>query len=384
MAGNSTGEPTAPEIRTPSPAIDSLRVKSSFGRRFLNAAIAALTFVLVCAGLNAFLPFPEIDVVASDLRFFKEHQDDFNTVFIGSSRIHHQISPAIFDRIMRETGHPTRTFNFGINGMLRPESGYVLERLLRTKPSHLKWVFIELDELEVRRFPGKEASRRSLYWHDWKRTSLVLQKLLDAGGDGDGHTSPEKFCEIVTPGQGKSEARDLLFFHRALFARNFTNVGRKIDLAWWTSHLGKKAEITRGLGPGHGRRWLCSSSKQMTAAEAALTRPNWIVRLPKGESRFVSASTEQAYRQMAEEVRKVGATPIFLITPAVSQIKLGFRPESGIEGPVMLFNDATAYPQLYRNEMRVDADHLNGPGAEEFTRLLAQNFAQLISENRIQ
>jgi len=29
----------------------------------------------------------------------------------------------------------------------------------------------------------------------------------------------------------------------------------------------------------------------------------------------------------------------------------------------MLFNDAGKYPQLYRNEMRVDADHLNGMAA---------------------
>ena len=324
--------------------------------------IAVLAFVLVCAGLNALLPFPEIDVVSAELRFFQEHRDEFDTVFIGSSRIHHQVSPAIFDRVMGEAGHPTRTFNFGINGMFPPESGYVLERLLRTKPRRLKWVFIELDELETRRIPKAEASRRSLYWHDWKRTSLVLRKILDGGDQGN--------------------ARDLFFFHSALFAKNFTNIGRKIDLSWWSSHLGKKAAPPKTLG--HDGDGYVPQIKKMSAAEAVAYEAGLERAVAQAESRFVSASTEQAYRQWADEVRKIGATPIFLVTPTTAQTKLGFRPESGIAGAVMLFNDAKGYPQLYRNEMRFDADHLNGTGAEEFTRLIADNLSRLINDGRIQ
>jgi hypothetical protein len=34
--------------------------------------------------------------------------------------------------------------------------------------------------------------------------------------------------------------------------------------------------------------------------------------------------------------------------------------------------------------MRFDADHLNGAGADEFARVIARSFSQLIQENRIQ
>ena len=361
---------------------DSPRTDFSAGRGFLDVGIAVLAFILVCAGLNALLPFPEIDVVSAELRFFTEHRDEFDTVFVGSSRIHHQISPAIFDRITREAGHPTRTFNFGINGMFPPESGYVLERLLSAKPRQLKWVFIELDELETRRIPKAEASRRSLYWHDWKRTSLVLRKILDGDSQGDGLSLPGKIGEIFTPGPEKSDARDLFFFHSALFAKHFTNIGRKIDLTWWSSHLGKKAARPKNLGrDGDG---YVPQIKKLSAAEAAAYEAGLERAVAQAESRFVSAATEHAYRQWADEVRKIGATPIFLVTPTTTQTKLGFRPEAGIGGAIMLFNDAKAYPQLYRNEMRFDADHLNGAAAEEFTELVARNFSQLIDENRRQ
>jgi hypothetical protein len=362
--------------------IDSPRTRFSTGRGFLDSGIALLAFVLVCAGLNALLPFPEIDVVSAELRFFKEHQDEFNTVFIGSSHIHHQISPAIFDRITSETGHPTRTFNFGISGMFPPESGYVLERLLSAKPRHLKWVFIELDELETRRFPQAEASRRSLYWHDWKRTSLVLQRILDTVRPGDGFSFSRKLGEIFTPGPGKSDARDRFFFHSALFAKNFTNIGRKIDLAWWSSHLGKQEPPRKG--PGRDNDGFVPQSKTMSDEETITYETGLKDAVARAESRFVSAATEQAYRQWAKEVRKMGATPVFLVTPKTAQTKLGFRPESGIAETVMLFNDAGTYPQLYRKEMRVDADHLNGVAAEEFTELVARKFSQLIQEKQIQ
>jgi hypothetical protein len=328
----------------------------------LNAGIAALAFVLACAALNALLPFPEIDVLSANLRFFQQHRDDFDTLFIGSSRFRHQISPAIFDRTMRDAGLPTRTFNFGINGMLPPEDSYVLERLLGARPRRLKWVFIELAELETRRIPETEGTRRSLYWHDRKRTSLVIREILD--------------------GRGRWEARDLLLFHGALFAKNFTNIGRKIDFSEWMSRLWKEEAPTKTLGrDGDGYVPL---SREMPAAEAAVYETELENAVTHSGSRFVSASTEHAYRQVAEEVRRAGAIPIFLITPLTMQIKLGFRPESGIAGNVLLFNDARAYPQLYRKEMRIDGSHLNSVAAEEFTRLIAENFSRLRRENRIQ
>ena len=119
------------------------------------------------------------------------------------------------------------------------------------------------------------------------------------------------------------------------------------------------------------------------SAEAADAYETQLNRAATGkESRFVSAATELAYRQLAEEVRKANATPIFLITPTLTQTKLEFRPESGIANAVMSFNDAKAYPQLYRKEMRADSGHLNKVAAEEFTRLVAESLRKFLHEKR--
>ena len=361
------------------------RPRSAFSpaRGMLNAGIAALAFLLTCAGLTALLPVPELNIVTSRLRFFEEHRDDFDTLFIGSSRIRHQISPAIFDRKMSEAGFPTRSFNFGINAMVPPETGYFLERLLRTKPRHLKWVFIELDEVQVRRVPETETTQRAVYWHDWKRTALLLRAIVEAGPEQGGFALFRKAGQLLLAGPGKAETRDLLVFHGTLFAKNFANVGRKTELTRWFSNLGNKAKpFADKVGPaGDGYIPLdrVMPPEEATAYEAELQNA-----VNAAGARHVSPATEVAYRQLADEVRKAGATPIFIVAPVMMQIELSFRPESGLASRIMAFNDAGAYPQLYRREMRIDSGHLNGVAAEELTRLVAENFSQLRRENRIE
>jgi hypothetical protein len=117
-----------------------------------NSAIAVTAFFVTCVSLHAVLPFPEIDGgVSQKFRFFSAHKDEFDTLFIGSSRVYFQISPAIFDRVTRESGLPTHSFNFGIGGMYLPETAYLLEQILSLRPRNLRWVFIEYDELQTRR-----------------------------------------------------------------------------------------------------------------------------------------------------------------------------------------------------------------------------------------
>ena len=347
------------------------------GRRYLNAGLAALGFVVICALLQAALPFPEIGVVASHLRYFKKHGDEFDTLFVGSSLTHHQISPAIFDRVMAERGHPTRSFNFGVDGMLVAETSYVLERILATRPANLKWVILEFDELETRPFAGAEGSRRDVYWRDWKRTSLVLQKLFE-------HDQTKSMAfegEVaVMPEAGRHEMslRKLLAFHLKLFGKNLANVSRRADLAWWGSHFWKPDKMPDDLGP-NGDGWV--PLNQDIPEER---KPGYRARLDqegrgRGD-RFITRATERAYREMARGIRNAGATPILIGMPVLSQVRLGFRPDSGITASVLSFNDEQTYPGLYRPEMHAEEIHLNHRGSEEFSVLVAQQFAGLLDQ----
>ena len=221
-------------------------------RALTNTGIGAVAFLITCVGLRVVLPFPEIDGgVSQKFRFFAAHKDEFDTLFIGSSRVYFQISPAIFDRVTRESGMPTHSFNFGIGGMYLPETAYLLEQILKLKPRNLRWVFIEYDELQTKWSPENQTSRRALYWADWKRVPLLLRKLTDAGTDPFWLPNPAKLRDIILRQKDEKNTRSLLTFYAGQFEKNYTNVARAADVLQpfrRSRHKGTSREL-----PGRGQ-----------------------------------------------------------------------------------------------------------------------------------
>ena len=343
-------------------------------RALTNAAIGATAFLVTCAGLRAILPFPEIDGgVSQKFRFFATHKDEFDTLFIGSSRVYFQISPAIFDRVTRESGMPTHSFNFGIGGMYLPETAYLLEQILNLKPRNLRWVFIEYDELQTRWSPENQTSRRALYWADWKRVSLLLRKLVDAGTDPL-WLNPAKLGDIVLRQKDGKNTRRLVTFYAGQFEKNYTNVARATDV--WNYFLGRDTNERRASYLGAASDGYVTRPNRMSADQAAAYERGLAAAMAQSGTRPLSPYAVEAYRQCAQEVRNIGATPIFLITPSTTQINI-VTESTGSPGVVMAFNNPRTYPGLYRSSVRRDGQHLTKSGAEEFTRTVAANFVEL-------
>ncbi|MGI8955391.1 MAG: hypothetical protein ACR2II_00540 [Chthoniobacterales bacterium] len=83
--------------------------------------------------------------------WFEKHKDNFDIVFLGSSRIYHGVSPKLFDRVAAEHGQRWRSFNLGVDKM-RPAATLALaRRVLELQPRNLKYLFFEL---QTRSGPG--------------------------------------------------------------------------------------------------------------------------------------------------------------------------------------------------------------------------------------
>jgi len=347
----------------------------------INSIIAAAAFLITCIGLHAVLPFPEIDGgVSQKFRFFAAHKDEFDTLFIGSSRIYFQISPAVFDRITRESGLPTHSFNFGIGGMYLPESAYLLEQILNLKPRNLKWVFIEYDELQTKWSSENQSSRRALYWADWKRVSLLLRKLTDSGTDPRWLPNPSKLRDIMLRQNDETNTRSLLTFYAGQMEKNYANVARAADGLNYFLRRDTNERQTSYLGiasDGYVTRPNRMPSSQAAAYERGLADA-----MAQSGTRSLSPYAIEGYRQCATEVGNIGATPIFLITPSTTQIDIAVD-NTGLPGVLMAFNDPRAYPSLFRSSARRDGQHLSKSGAEEFTRVVAANFVELARAGQI-
>jgi hypothetical protein len=172
----------------------------------------------------------------------------------------------------------------------------------------------------------------------------------------------------------EKNTRSLMAFYAGQLEKNYANVARAADVPDYFFSRDTKERRARYLGAagdGYVTRPNRMSPNQVAAYERGLAAA-----LAQSGSRPLSPYTVEAYQQCAQEVRNIGAAPIFLITPSTTQINIAAESTS-LAGVVMAFNNPRAYPSLFRSTVRRDGQHLTKSGAEEFTRIVAANFVEL-------
>ena len=329
--------------------------------------VALAAFLGTAAVCHRLLPFPAIDNITPKLRFFAAHKDEWDTLFVGTSRFEHQLEPEIFDRQTARGGRPTRSFNLSVDGMHPPENFYVLEQVLKEKPRHLKWIVLEFGDIESRPGKGAADTRRFVYWHDWPRTSLVLRRIVNPTGNG------RWYAKLF---RAASHLRDCTT-HLAACAKNFSNLGRAAELlnpsddqADWPAQLGPRAD---GFRPPRA---------PMPASRVADYQRKLEREISNAHPRFLDPYAEGSFRHYAAAFARLGAQAVFVVPPVATQSPLRFRPAPAPPGPLLLFNDIRAYPELYPAAIRVDEGHLSQAGADEWTRLFAREFIRHAGERR--
>jgi len=339
-------------------------LSAELSRNVARVSVGLAALLATSALFHALLPPMIPKGVAAKLRYFSEHKDEFDTVVVGTSQLYHSISPELFDATTRENGMPTRTFNFGIDGMHPPESFFVLDQILKTKPEKLKWVLLELGELRARGFDIL-GTQRAVYWHDWRRTELSLKKAWDPRGNAPWFIKVSRLWL----------ARRDFISNLTLFGKQVANVGRVHDLLP-AAERERYADAASELGPhGDGYR---TAGNAMSAEKAASFQQRLAKEISGATQEYFDPTTEKGYRDAAARIRVAGATPVFVVTPVIFQKKTVFRQSP--PAPVLVFNDARKYPQFYDPKIRIDDGHLTQTGAEDFCRALAREFVSRVGQ----
>jgi hypothetical protein len=341
-------------------------------------AKAASLFVgcaAVLATVNAINPPPPIRVVAEKLDGFVDKP--YTVLFVGSSYVYREISPAVFDAEMRAHGIETRSFNFGVGAMRAPESYEVLELILDTRPERLECVVLEVDEYQLRVAEENVDTQRFTWWHDTSSTLRMARAVAGADLAFD--------ARIQT-----------LADHLEAYARNQLRFGRGREI------LGAGAIRERGstmpLGPARdgfmalddemksGTRERRQSFEEDGTADfgtrlRALLAENEKARA--GEVRPPSEVEARELRRVVALIRAAGARPILLVPPTFAARASSIRLAHEIVGDdVLVFNDPIRYPELYVEENRFDVLHFNKRGAIGYTRLLAARLADILNDTR--
>ena len=350
-------------------------------RGFACLAVFAAVLGTACHFIHEALPFPDVPIVRQKLERFTARTADFDTLFVGSSRIHYHIVPPLFDALAAEAGMPTRSYNAGIAGMRPAEDGYFLDRLLERPPKNLRWVFIELAGLRLPIGEEKRATIRALYWHDWPRLSLLFQRaiVLKPVKSGKSRKLRQTLGEL-------SEPMGHFLDHLTLFVRNQTNFGRGTDLA--SRFLTGAADRRRAPGadalPDPRGGWNPTGRpEEMSEAELAAYEQALAARRAEPPRKDLGDPVSQkALELMIAKIEKLGATAILIAPPTTAKKLFYPHPEREQKSIVLDFNDIARFPELYEGAIRLDTDHFNSAGADVFTRVLVRRWAEEVKARR--
>ena len=306
---------------------------------------------------SAFTPFPYLGNLWRKYHHLKQHADNYSLIYLGSSRVFHEFIPSQFDAELASKGHKVRSFNFGQDGMWPPESLYMTREILKLRPPNLKWVLIDLMAIKGE-LPGSEITKRAVYWHDFPHTIIACRHVIEIDMEGQ-RTFAEKL--------------DRCWMHASLFAQRGLGLGRGFE--WMETRLKLRSEKKADKVANEGHE---PGGKGPLNGRMLAHFNNAVKRLTRNRTpRVIHPVLRQALDDLIEEVRAAGAEPIFVVASSLYGAER-FRDWPPERVTVLRFDDPNAYPDLYDPAHRYDPHHLDAIGAQNFTRHLAEQFADVL------
>jgi hypothetical protein len=351
---------------------------SPFFHSFANGLVFLLAVVLTDVVLGRWLPYPNIPEAGEKIHYLALHGDQYDTLFLGSSRVNFQIKPAQFDALLAEHGISMKSFNAGIIGMRPPEQGFYLDHVLRQPHRRLRWVIIELTSIEAYTPPSRRGSARFVFWHDGPRMRLlgtwVLAAWADLHREAAAGQSPVRWTDYFEP-LSVYLTHVPPFVQKELNFGGATIFGERFLLT--PAQLAKQRNHWPGLGE-HLDGWMPYSVHEvMDERERAAYLKSYQERLQTPATPVHDLASDDAMSAMAAAVTRAGATPIFIVPPTTSATQFYPPPDEAAKMIIWSFSDLQRYAALFDPNNRVDALHLNSAGAQQFTLALAERFLEL-------
>lgn len=141
--------------------------------------VGMLAFALVSAAIGALTESGprswRISVLAQKLDHLRRHGADYDTLFLGSSRVHYGLDPTLFDAEMTRQGCPARSFNMGVQALTLAEEHRLVEELARI--GRWKRVVLERNPVPLRSLELLGTDRGTLGFGTLTGVRLALQDL---------------------------------------------------------------------------------------------------------------------------------------------------------------------------------------------------------------
>ncbi len=349
---------------------------------FTKIAVLGLVVLVVSMLLRFMVPsFWCGPVIANKERTYFNQINDYNVVFLGTSRINHGISPKFFDKAVntnKATKFKSRSFNFGISGGSAGEIKYVFDEILKAKPEKLRYLFIELYSIE-RALGDKFCvenlhTNRNKYWVNKSTYGFSLRNMWGYMG-----------TEITTQKRWKYS-----FNYTVNYIENILNIGMYDSFARYyfgndsaNDGLGNQKDGYNNInkldysGVRRARKGFLSSKHKVheQKREQSIKYFDGVPQMTAYNAAYLTQLNDMIAQAAQQGTHVIVLAPPLLSVAAHAELSPIFRalpPKNKIN----LVN-ANKVPQFYELENIWDGNHLNHKGAVLFSKELAKEFLDL-------
>jgi hypothetical protein len=344
---------------------------------FLVVASLVRFFVWQVAGLNEYDPLTQKIARA-------EEKMPVDALFIGPSYIDGGIDAALFDKEMALLDRPMTSFNLGIGSLGFVEMQNVVKEVLERKHC-CKYILLDPMFNSLILATSSDSVRTILFMnmpHAIEQAEFVL-------------SLPQ------LPNYPMTRSRYLTNIITAMFL-HYTNAGLGSTLLGLTNVLIRNGNWklasgwdSRGYSKfpdtynpaavnngdyGLGLSWMIRDRPGYLARAATDTQPI--------AERVVSAEMVDQFVEMGKQIEAAGAIPLVLLPPVVGEwpweadFTVKFVARCG-DSHMLDFDDPEAFPTVFDLAMRYDGSHLNGLGAPVWTKLVAKELADKLSNGEL-
>ena len=305
--------------------------------------------------------------------YFREHKDEYDVVFVGSSLFYRQIIPKEFDFRLRKEGYEVKSFNFGIPGMYFHEANVVIEHLLALKPKRLKWLFIDSGNGENLLGRRNWYTNRAVQYHTPNETWSIIADIMEYDEPFTVRTqaafehATQMLMYSFHVGRGPKIVRQFLLDNGIFGKKREARVRNQGFLSADDSH--------RDGGKRPNRRRLNFLKQQNGFSQLVKEAQEEIKR-----GLQLKESYQRRFVNQAAKIRQAGIEPIYVVGPIASYRQISLLAAENDLITLFAYNDPAQYLTLYQPNLRFDHVHVNRNGARILTRLVARDFAAFLED----
>ena len=113
-------------------------------KRITHILIFMIGLLVATTGLHRLDDMPFWGMLNKKVTHLRDHLAQYDTIFLGSSRVHNGFIPSVYDARMAALGDPTTTLNLGQSGLRQHDYDAVIDWMIANRPPKLRRLMIEL------------------------------------------------------------------------------------------------------------------------------------------------------------------------------------------------------------------------------------------------